>query len=157
IVLIGTTSVGFHDNFATPFEKSGQMPGVEIHAHAIDTLVRGDWIREAPSWLSPVLAVLMAPLGAWLVLRLRAPRAFAAVVGIWLVLIAITYVAFSASQIWIRQVGPSFALLFGYVATSIEHFIREQREKRRLSQFFSPDVLREIVRHPDNVQLGSAR
>src|SRR5439155_7122810 len=35
IVLVGTTSVLLHDNFATPFEHSGQMPGVEIHAHAI--------------------------------------------------------------------------------------------------------------------------
>src|SRR2546430_9721342 len=31
IVLVGTTSVLLHDNFATPFERSGQMPGVEIH------------------------------------------------------------------------------------------------------------------------------
>jgi adenylate cyclase len=48
-------------------------------------------------------------------------------------------------------------LLLGYGATSIENFIREQREKRRLSQFFSPDVLREIVRHGEGVNLGSAR
>ena len=156
IVLVGTTSVLLHDNFATPFERSGQMPGVEIHAHAIDTLVRGDRIRPAPVWLSVVLAVLFAPLGAWLVVRLRALRAFAALVGVWLAVVFVTYLLFS-SQIWVRQVGPALALLFGYVATSIEHFIREQREKRRLSQFFSPDVLREIVRHGEGVNLGSAR
>jgi adenylate cyclase len=157
IVLIGPTTPVLHDLFPTPFERSGQMPGVEIHAHAIDTFVRGDRIRQAPAWLSPVLAVLFAPLGAWLVLRLRALRAFAAVLAIGLALGLIAFLAFSATQLWIRPVGPTLALVFGYVATSIEHFIREQREKRRLSQFFSPDVLREIVRHGEGVNLGSAR
>ena len=156
IVLVGTTTAVLHDIFPTPFERSGQMPGVEIHAHAIDTLVRGDRIRQAPQWLSPVLAIVLAPLGAWLVLRLRALRAFAAVAAIGIALGLVALVAFR-ENLWIRPVGPTAALVFGYVATSIEHFIREQREKRRLSQFFSPDVLREIVRHREDVNLGSAR
>jgi adenylate cyclase len=157
IVLVGPTTPVLHDLFPTPFERSGQMPGVEIHAHAIDTFVRGDRIRPAPAWLSLVLAPILAPLGAWLVLRLRALRAFAAVGAIALTIGVIAFLAFSTSQLWIRPVGPTAALVFGYVATSIEHFIREQREKRRLSQFFSPDVLREIVRHGEGVNLGSAR
>jgi len=157
IVLVGTTTPVLHDVFRTPFERDGQMPGVEIHAHAIDTLVRGDRIREAPWWLSLVLAIVFAPLAAWLVVRLRALRAFGAVLAIYVALVTVTFVVFSVGQFWILHVGPSLALVFGYVATSIEHFIREQREKRRLSQFFSPDVLREIVRHGEGVNLGSAR
>ncbi|MBM4442800.1 MAG: CHASE2 domain-containing protein [Candidatus Rokubacteria bacterium] len=157
IVLIGATTAILHDLFPTPFERGGTMPGVEIHAHAIDTLVRGDRIGAAPWWVAAVLAVALAPLGSWLVLRLRAFRAFGAMIAVWLGLAGITLVAFSTSQLWIQSVAPTLALVLGYGATSIEHFIREQREKRRLSQFFSPDVLREIVRHPEHVQLGSAR
>ena len=157
IVLVGATTAVLHDLFPTPFERGGSMPGVEIHAHAIDTLVRGDRIRAAPKWLSIVLAVIGAPLGAWLVIRLRALRAFFAMVAVWLALAGATLAAFAFGQLWILSVGPTVALILGYGATSIEHFIREQREKRRLSQFFSPDVLSEIVRHPDHVTLGSAR
>ena len=157
IVLVGPTTPVLHDLFPTPFEPGGQMPGVEIHAHALDTLIRGDRIRQAPAWLSAVLAVILAPLASWLVVRLRALRAFAAVVAIWFALAIVAFLAFSTSHLWIRQVGPSLALAFAYAATTIEHFIREQREKRRLSQFFSPDVLREIVRHGEGVNLGSSR
>jgi adenylate cyclase len=157
IVLIGMTSAVHHDVFPTPFERGGQMPGVEIHAHALDTLVRGDHIRPAPPWFSATLAIALAPLGGWLVLRLRALRAFGAMVGVWLALAGITYLAFALWNVWLLAVGPTVGLVLGYGATSIEHFIREQREKRRLSQFFSPDVLREIVRHPEDVNLGSAR
>jgi adenylate cyclase len=157
IVLIGTTTPVLHDLFPTAFERAGGMPGVEIHAHAIDTLVRGDRIRQSPGWLSPALVLILAPFGAWLVVRLRALRAFAAVLAIWIALAGATFLAFSLWQVWILQVAPAVALVLGYGATSIENFIREQREKRRLSQFFSPDVLSEIVRHGEGVNLGSAR
>jgi adenylate cyclase len=157
IVLIGVTTPVLHDLFPTPFERGGNMPGVEIHAHALDTLMRGDHIRPAPWWLSPTLAIVFAPFGSWLVVRLRAIRAFGAVVALWVVLAAATYLAFAVWNVWIMALTPTLGLVLGYGATSIENFIREQREKRRLSQFFSPDVLREIVRHREGVNLGSAR
>jgi adenylate cyclase len=157
IVLIGVTSPVLHDNFPTPFERGGAMPGVEIHAHALDTLMRGDHIRPAPWWVGPALTLLLAPFGGWLVVRLRALRAFVAVVAIWIALSSITYAAFAVWNVWLLSVAPMVGLILGYGATSIENFIREQREKRRLSQFFSPDVLREIVRHGEGVNLGSAR
>jgi adenylate cyclase len=157
IVLVGVISPVHHDLFPTPFEQGGTMPGVEIHAHAIDTLMQGDYIRRAPASLSLALAMVLGPIGAWLVVRLRALRAFVAVAAIWGGLVAITFVAFSLWQTWVLTVGPTVALVLGYVGTSIENFIREQREKKRLSQFFSPDVLREIVRHGEDVNLGSSR
>ena len=157
IVLIGANSPALHDNFPTPFERGGMMPGVEIHAHAIDTLMRGDYIRPAPPWLSTVLALALAPFSAWLVVRMRALRAAVAVAAIALAIAGLTWATFSYQSIWFMPVAPSLALLLGYGITSIENFIREQREKKRLSQFFSPDVLREIVRHGEGVNLGSAR
>ena len=157
IVVVGVTSAAQHDVFPSPFERAGDMPGVEIHAHALDTLIRGDYIRMAPAWLSPALVVVLGPLGAWLVMRLRALRAFGALAAIWVALAGATFGAFALSNVWVMSVAPAMSLLLGYGTTSIAHFIREQREKKRLSQFFSPDVLREIVRHPENAQLGSAR
>lgn len=157
IVLVGATTVALHDVFPTPFERGGKMPGVEIHASAIETLIRGDRIRVAPWQVSFLLALFGGPLGALLVVQLRAMRAFIVMVVVWAALAVTTVVAFSLANVWIFSVGPTAALALGYVATSIENFVREQREKRRLSQFFSPDVLREIVRHREDVQLGSAR
>ena len=157
IVLIGVNSPTLHDNFPTPFERGGMMPGVEIHAHALDTLMRGDYIRPVPPWISTALALVLAPLGAWLVVRMRALRAAGAVAAITIAIAGLTYAAFAYRNVWFMPVAPSLALMLGYGITSIENFIREQREKKRLSQFFSPDVLREIVRHGEGVNLGSAR
>jgi adenylate cyclase len=157
IVLVGPTSEIFHDSFVTAFAPAGDMPGVEIHANALDMLVRGDPIREVPSNVSTAMAVVAALLGAWLVVRLHALRALLAVVLLWAALTAAALYAFALGDIWMRGMAGTAALVLGYGLTVVDNFIREQREKRRLSQFFSPDVLTHVVRGKDGVSLGSRR
>ena len=157
IVLIGPTTEILHDQFPTAFARGGDMPGVEIHANALETLLRGNPIREVPRAVSTVLAVVAALLGAILVVRLRAFRALLAAVGLWLALTLPAYVGFALMDVWMRVMAPSLALVLGYGATVIESFVREQRERRRLSQFFSPDVVREVVRHKDEGSLTTSR
>jgi adenylate cyclase len=55
------------------------------------------------------------------------------------------------------MMAPFLALVLGYGATVTESFVREQRERRRLSQFFSPDVVREVVRQKDEGSLTTSR
>ncbi len=157
IVLVGATSPVLHDVFATPFARAGNMPGVEIHANILETLLRGNRLREAPEWLSTAVAAVAAVLGGLLVVRLRALRALGAAVLVWLVLAAGVVLGFAYADVWMRGLAASLGLVLGYGATVVESFVREQREKRRLSQFFSPAVVREIVRHRDDMSLGSSR
>lgn len=157
IVLVGPTSEVLHDIFPTPFARDGSMPGVEIHANALDTLIRGDPIREVPRGVSTGLAVVAGLLGSVLVVRLHALRGLVAAVLLWVALAALAWAGFHFADVWMRGVAVSLALLLGYGATVVENFIREQREKRRLSQFFSPAVLREVVRQPDGAHLDSRR
>jgi adenylate cyclase len=157
IVLIGPTSEILHDLFPTPFERRGQMPGVEIHANVIETLVRGNPVREVPRWVSAVLAVAGGLVGAALVVRLRALRALGTVVGLWLVLALSVFASFALWDVWLRGMAGTLGLVLGYGVTVVENFVREQREKRRLSRFFSPDVLRAVVRGQEEASLGSSR
>jgi len=59
IVLLGATAEGLGDQWwSTPFSGTGRrMPGVEIHANAIETLYSKRWIREVPG---AVLFVILA-------------------------------------------------------------------------------------------------
>src|SRR5262245_56344537 len=157
IVLIGSTSEVMHDVFATAFARAGTMPGVAIHANAVDTFVRGDPVREVPRLVSTILAVVATLVGSVLAVRLRAVRALAVTAILLAAGIAIAYVAFARSDVWIRAVAVTFGLVLGYGATVVENFVREQREKQRLSRFFSPDVLREVVRDRDGRLLRPRR
>jgi len=156
IVLIGPTSEKQKDVFATPFAP-GDMPGVEIHANTLETLIKGDAIREVPKLASIVLAAVAALIGSVLVVRLRAFRALA--IAILLVLVGglLTFAGFALAHLWLRGVAVTFGLVLGYGATVVENFVREQREKQRLSRFFSPDVLRAVVRDRDGRSLRPRR
>src|SRR5690349_11579798 len=134
-----------------------QMPGVEIHANALDTYYRGNYVREIPMGISTLLAAVAALMGAALVVRLHAFRAFAIVALVWFILTVFAYLGFLYFDVWMRGMIGTAGLGLGYLATVIENFVREQREKRRLSQFFSPEVLREVVRQRDDSSLGSTR
>jgi adenylate cyclase len=157
IVLVGPTTEILHDQFATAFAGGGDMPGVEIHANALETLVRGNAIREIPQPLSTVLAVMAGLVGAALVVRLRAFRALLAATGFWAILTLGAFGGFVIGDVWMRGMAGTVALVLGYGATVVEHFVREQRERRRLSQFFSPSVVREVVRHKDEGSLTTGR
>ena len=157
IVLVGPTSPVLHDLFTTPFARGGDMPGVEIHANVLETLIRGDRIREVPAWASALAAAAVALLGSALVVRFQALRGLGAAALLWAALAGTALALFLAWDVWLRGVTPTLALLLGYGATMAENFVREQREKRRLSRFFSPDVLRAVVRGRESASLGSSR
>jgi adenylate cyclase len=157
IVLIGPTSPVLHDVFPTPFASAGDMPGVEIHAHALDTLIRGDAIRPVPPALAPALAVVAALSAALAVAWLRAARALAVVAGLAAVLAGAMFGLFAWRNVWLPALAPGLALAVAYGVTMGDAFVREQRERRRLSRFFSPAVLDEIVRHRSEAALESTR
>jgi adenylate cyclase len=157
IVLVGPTSTVLHDLFPTPFARGGQMPGIEIHANAIETLVRGNAIREIPRWVSTIVAIVTALLGSALVVHLQALRGFVAAVVVWGALTLGAFAGFALADLWLREMAGTVALVLGYGSTVLQHFVREQREKRRLSRFFSPDVLRAVVRASDELSLDSSR
>jgi adenylate cyclase len=157
IVLIGPTSEILHDVFATAFAAGGDMPGVVIHANALETLIRGDRIREVPKLVSTILAAIAALAGSLLAIRLRAFRALVVVVAVWVVAGLAAFAAFKYGNVWWRGMAPTFGLVLGYGATVVENFVREQREKQRLSRFFSPDVLRAVVRDRDGRSLRPRR
>jgi adenylate cyclase len=157
IVLIGSTTKVEHDIFPTVFARGDGMAGVEIHANVLQTLIRGDRILEVPKLASTVLAVVAALLGSVMVVRLRAFRALAIVVILLLVGALLMFAGFAAAHAWIRGMAITFGLVLGYGATVVENFVREQREKQRLSRFFSPDVLRAVVRDRDGRSLRPRR
>jgi adenylate cyclase len=158
IVLIGPTSEPMHDVFATPFTRGGElMPGVEIHANVLETYLRGNPVRALGPVVSTTLAVVGALAAAALVGHLHPLRALGAVVALWTLVVLVAYGVFVHANLWLGTMATTLALALGYGVSVVDHFVRERRERRRLSQFFSPEVLREVVRDSDRRGLGSSR
>jgi CHASE2 domain-containing sensor protein len=110
IVLIGATSDLVHDMFGTPFARTGDMPGIEIHANAIDSFITGDYIRELPPVTSAAAAIFVSVAVAVLVVRL--PMAgVPAVLGALVVMGAAGYCGLAVFGTWFRLVGPAVAMI----------------------------------------------
>src|SRR5262249_7933878 len=157
VVLIGPTSEVFHDQFVTAFARGGNMPGVEIHANALETLVRGNDIREVPRPIATALAVAAALVGCALVVRLRALRALVAVATLWALLTVAAFGAFLAADVWIRGMAGRGGARPGGGAAPAHARGRRPRARGRRSQFFSPAVVREVVRHKEEGSLTTSR
>ncbi|HEU4437793.1 MAG TPA: CHASE2 domain-containing protein [Methylomirabilota bacterium] len=157
IVLVGATTPTLHDIFPTPFAATSLMAGVEIHAQALETLLRGIPLHRAPRLLVPVLAVIAGALAAWTATALRPLPAFGLVAAAVIGYLGATHAAFVWGRLWVEVVPVPLALLATYTGTVAKNFAQEQREKRRLSRFFSPDVVAEIVRHRDDAKLAANR
>lgn len=157
IVLVGATTQILHDVFPTPFAPFRTMPGVEIHANILETLLAGIPIRRVPLWLGAALAMLAGGAAGWAATVFRPLSAFALVAAAAVCYLAATHAAFRWGRLWADVVPVPLALLVPYMGVVAKNFAQEQIEKRRLSRFFSPSVVKEIVRQKDDAGLGAGR
>jgi adenylate cyclase len=146
IVLVGATSPVLHDLFPTPFAPTGDMPGVEIHANVLETLLLGIPIQPLPRGAPEALTILAGAFAVWAGSTRRPFRAFGVVSGAGVAFLGLTHAVFLGWRYWMPAVSVPLALAVGYSGAAIQNFLNEQREKRRLSRFFSPSVVREITR-----------
>jgi len=161
IVLLGVTAIGVADIRATPFD--GVFPGVEIQATAIDNILRDDFLL-LPKWvvLVEIAIVLLIALTLGLLLR-HARGLFGAAVAVALALVylAATQWLFVSSGVPLGLFFPVMAIVVIYAAISIEHFVREESEKRHIREAFglylNPELARRVSEQPELLELGGQK
>ena len=157
IVLVGATSLLLHDLYRAPFAPQGDMPGVELHANTLETMLLGIPIRRVPRLVIAGLALAAGVLAIWTAQRLPAIRALLVVLLAGAVYGGVSLAVFAWANVWCDIGTVATALLVAYGASVVETVIREQRQRRRLSRFFSPDVVDEVIRQRDGAGLECAR
>ncbi len=109
IVLVGATANGMGDRFATPMSQTMEtMPGVELNANYLDSLLDGRIIHPVPPWLW----LLYSLLPVWLLmvsLWFLGPRVnLWAGIALGLLWFAITLVSLTFFRVWLP---PALALM----------------------------------------------
>lgn len=157
IVLIGATATSFRDIFPTPM---GEMPGIEIHANAIATLMENRAIAEAiPDLLQRGLLVLVVGIAAaYVPSRQKSPfRRFAVAVGTAGGWFGLGYLTFTYGLMILPVAIPGIAMVCTGVAYLIVGSISEQLQKRKLQATLQPyaasPLVQEIVSQIDDEDL----
>jgi adenylate cyclase len=155
IILIGDTRALSKDRFNTPV---GSMSGVEIHAHAIATLLGGGFVREAPTWANLVLLCLLPALVCPLTFVCRLRWAVPATACLALGYFIANAWLFVDRGLWLHLVAPLAAVAIASVGLVRECGPAEKREKNRmrglLERYVSPQVAARIIANPDAYVLG---
>jgi adenylate cyclase len=160
IVIIGASAVGSYENHPTPLAEA--VPGFIAHATAIDNFLHDDVIRPAPSWLSPILIVLMSAAGALILILFRSRSA-----DVLLVLAAIvfycgvSYVLFARWNFWLPTAAPLVTLLISYISCGAVRFATTGRELRRtrgtLDRYISPQLVGYVLNHLEEINLAGEK
>ncbi len=160
IVLIGVTSPSLNDSYVTPLSKDYKMPGVFIHANAIQTFLSGKFLRNVtPVENGLILLVLCVGLAfAFMYLKIR--WSVLSAVGVMAGYCALAPVAFNSGLI-LDLVHPFVAAIGVFMAVYIYRYLTEFKEKTALKSAFSryvnPKLAEEIADHPDMLKLGGEK
>ncbi|HEY6395662.1 MAG TPA: adenylate/guanylate cyclase domain-containing protein [Candidatus Binataceae bacterium] len=162
IVLIGVTGAGLGDRGVTP--AGAEFPRVEIHANAIDNVIRGDFIRH------PMIETAAIERDGAIVLGVAVAGGAALLPALWSAAAAI---ALAAGYFWFAQhllfsdgllIGVVFPLLtiaVTYTVLASYRYLTEGLEKRYLRHAFEhylhPDVIASVVDNPAGLKLGGER
>lgn len=149
IVMVGAVAEELQDTKLTPFFKyKGQaqkMPGVEVHANALSTLLQKDYIRDIPTWLKGIFYLCVAYLTAISTLAFRPLKAFILNVLLWMGIAVFAFYLFSYVRLIIPLMPVFLMILLTFLSGNIYKIIIEQREKLRIRQTFQHYVAPSIV------------
>jgi adenylate cyclase len=168
IVLVGMASpTGKEDIYENPFSKGNLVlsnaplvPGVEIHASAVQTYLTGRYFRPAYRGVNLVFLVTL-----WLI------TVFAARRGPWwglffsflvaLVSLSFSYFIWLKQHYWLFAAAPLAMVALTYVSVTVEDFVRTEMEHRRTKTLFgryvSAPVVEELLRRKEKIELGGVK
>jgi len=161
IVLVGGTAEILQDIYPTPMARVEpgrqetrlvQMPGVEVQANALLTLLDGSEIRPAPPglmWLATGLLALLVTSGT---LFLRPLRAGLLTAGLLVAAVLATFLLMWQSRLWLPLVPLLLGGLVAYLEGTVYMYLTEERARLRLrrawQQRVSAEVLQVILDNP---------
>jgi len=156
IVIIGSSAPGLADLKPTPF--SPLLPGVEIQASILNTILQEDYIKESPLLLNFLLIVILG-----FSLSVSLPKISPFLGAIVTLVIAILYLTISSAIFVINNyllitLPPLFTVLLAYLAVTSYRLVTEERHKRKIRAIFqryvTPQVVSLILKDIDSAELS---
>jgi adenylate cyclase len=172
LVLIGQGSDAARDRHLTPLFRPARenasrlrMPGTQIHAAAIETLLSGKAIRIVPNIILWTVNFLLFVIAIWLLLRLPLRYGLLASAGLLIAAYAIAQMLFTAGHLWLRffstELGLALCVPFSTAYQYLqERFLHSEALAEReqvmglFSRYVSPQVAQQIWERRSEVVLA---
>ena len=157
LCIIGTCATSTSDYGVNQYEAQYPLPGV--HYTFANQVLNGDFVGEAPVWLSLLYALLFASL---IMLSVNAIKSTGMKICAGFLLICagllIQLLYYRATRIYIGETVPLFSSVLTYVAAIVMGFLAASKDKKFItnafSQCLSKAVVNQIVANPNSFKLG---
>lgn len=160
IVLIGPTAIDLQDYYLSPVSQGVRMPGVEIHANNIQTLITEKFLRDQSQlslWLM-LLGFLIINIFVFAKLRVRWAIPIVIIEFFGILVGGIMAYEF---RLFLNVVYPILIVLLTFIGTFLLRFIMEQKERKFIEGAFghyvNKSVVDQILKDPKMMELGGAK
>jgi adenylate cyclase len=155
VVIISLVKTGSTDMGPTPLETS--TPLSTVHSNAINTILQGAFLTEAPAAVPVLLSLLMAVILIVLSVRLSPLYFFVSFLVLITTYIASNFFLFSKFNIVMNLSGVTIASISAFVVLLFHGYMTAAREsalqKDILKAYFSPKIIDQILKSPDRFSL----
>ncbi len=152
LVFLGATAPDLHDEYFVPTSKGKAMPGVEIHANAVQTMIISAFLKEESTIAVMLSILLFSILTALLLYEIRLWKA-----ALFSLVLLLAYNFFAIKifdfGIIMNLVYPSLTVLFTFISLTSLFYLSEEKSKKKVlsafGKYVSPQVLAEILKNID--------
>ena len=154
IVILGVTAKGLANPIATP--SGGQTPP-QVQASLLETLIKGDSV-SIPNWVGLVDIVAFVVLSLLIIILSRVRYSI-----IWIGILLVGY-AYAPIYLFTHNkilfdisfniVAALVIYLHIYTVKFINEYLQKQQIKKQFGTYLSPDLVAQLQRQPELLQLG---
>lgn len=158
IMVVGASAAGLFDLRTTPLDAS--VPGVEVHAQALEQIVSGEYLIRPDYALALeltymiVVGALLALLILWVGAEWSAALGVAAIGSIMFA----SWHLFTAQRLLLDPLYPSLVAAAIYTFGTLSVYLRSESERRQVrnafSRYMSPDLVAKLADDPGQLVLG---
>jgi adenylate cyclase len=161
IVLIGYTASGVDDTFLVPISNKA-MPGVEIHANLVQSILLKDYISYQDDVSAILLIFLFALFTGLLLFRFKIHIATILIIVIFVAYLLLSIlVIFDTYGIIMNILFPLFTIALVYIALVAIYYRTEEKSRRWITSVFgkyvSPVVRDTLIKNPEKLNLGGEK
>jgi len=159
IFFFGLTASGTHDLNPMPFMP--RYPMVGVHANIFNNIISNNFLYQVDNKINILLAIFFFIIITILFTKLKTSKVALIAGSIFFIYLFINFILFQYFNLWVNLLFPSLIIISVFIEKSIENYIKEEKEKRKIkgafSHYVTPSVVEEILKNPEMLKLGGEK
>ena len=160
IVLIGPTAVDLQDDYLSPVSEGVRMPGVEIHANNIQTIISQKFLQDQSNINLLIILVLILIFNVWIFSFIKV-RYSTPIVLIEMITAIVSGFFYYENGIIINTIYPISMISLSFIGTFLLRLILEQKDRKFIEGAFghyvNESVVKQLIKNPKMLHLGGAK